>query len=65
LEVTEYETNLGIEHRLELDLRQINYSLEKIEKGAYGIGENCKKEINLDRLRAFPEAKLCLDCKKK
>lgn len=65
LEVTDYETNLGIEHRLELDLQQINDSLVKIEKGTYGICANCGEEISLDRLKAFPEAKLCINCKKK
>ncbi len=65
LEVTEYETNLDIEHRLELDLAQINNSLAKMKKNTYGICEKCGKEINLDRLKAFPEAKFCVDCKKK
>lgn len=65
LEVTEYETNLGIEHRLESDLAEINNSLEKIEKNTYGICEKCGKEISIERLKAFPEAKLCISCKKK
>lgn len=65
LEVTEYETNLGIEHRLELDLAQINNSLAKIEKNTYGTCEKCDKEIDIARLKAFPEAKFCVKCKKK
>lgn len=65
LEVTAYETNLDIEHRLELDLRQINEALEKIAKNTYGVCENCGQEIEIKRLEAFPEAKLCLKCTKK
>lgn len=65
LEVSAYETNLDIEHKLELDLAQINTALEKIEKGKYGNCENCGKKINTKRLKAFPEARFCLDCKKK
>ena len=30
----------------------------------YGKCEKCKKSISLDRLRAYPEARLCLKCRK-
>lgn len=63
LEVSDYETNLALEHRLELDLAQINAALEKIKKGTYGICENCHQEIEIRRLEAFPEARFCLKCK--
>lgn len=67
LEVSQYEVDLGLEHKFELDLAAINEALGKMEKGVYGICENCPKPrlIDIKRLRAFPEAKTCLKCKKK
>jgi RNA polymerase-binding transcription factor DksA len=62
-EVEEYSTLLPIEHSLETKLKNINIALEKIKKGTYGRCEKCKKEISEERLRAFPEARTCNDCK--
>ena len=62
-EVEEYSTLLPIEHSLELKLKNINLALEKIKKGNYGKCEKCKREISEERLRAFPEARTCNDCK--
>jgi RNA polymerase-binding transcription factor DksA len=61
-EVQEYDNMLPIEYSLELKLKNINSALEKIKSGTYGFCENCKKEIEEDRLRACPEAKTCLKC---
>lgn len=61
-EVQEYGNLLPVEHSLELKLKDINSALEKIEKGNYGICENCGKEISKERLLAIPEAKTCLKC---
>ncbi len=64
-EVQEYGNLLPVEYSLELKLKDINLALEKMEKGGYGICENCKKEISEDRLLACPEAKTCLKCNEK
>ncbi|MEE9168496.1 MAG: TraR/DksA family transcriptional regulator [bacterium] len=40
-------------------------SLSSIEKGEYGICEECDKQISFERLEAVPAAKLCIDCKNK
>ncbi len=61
-EVEEYENKLHIEHVLELRLRDVNEALEKIRKDAFGICENCGKEIPFERLQANPAAKTCLKC---
>ncbi len=63
-EVEEYEILLSIEHNLELKLKNINLALEKIKKGRYGICENCKKSISIEKLKISPEAQFCLECKK-
>ena len=64
-EVEEYVTLLPIEYNLESRLKNINLALEKIEKGKYGICEKCGKEIPIDRLEIFPEARFCLKCNQK
>jgi len=63
-EVEMYENNLGVEHQLEKDLAAINEALVKMESGAYGICANCGKSqtIDINRLKAFPEAKTCIKC---
>jgi len=62
-EVEEYITLLPIEASLELKLQAVNSALKKIKKGKYGKCEKCKKDIPLERLKAYPEAKTCLKCK--
>ena len=64
-DMQEYDNALSLEYSLELRLRDINMALEKIEKGKYGICENCGKEIDEKRLLACPEAKTCLKCNQK
>ncbi len=66
-EVQEYGNLLPVEYSLELKLKDVNSALEKIsgqsgESGAYGLCEKCAKEIDEDRLRVCPEARLCMKC---
>lgn len=63
-EVEMYEDNLGVEHRLEKDLADVNEALEKMDDGTYGVCANCgaPQMIDIKRLKAFPEAKTCLKC---
>lgn len=63
-EVEEYTTNLGITDTLEKSLQDVDNALDKIEKRIYGSCENCKKEIPIERLKAYPAARNCLDCSK-
>lgn len=64
-EVSIYDATLPIEFRLEKDLQAIEEALKKIKEKLYGICEECGKPIPIERLKAFPEAKLCLKCTKK
>lgn len=64
-EVEEYEAKLPVEHVLELRLRDINLSLKKIKKGSYGICDKCEKPIDTKRLLVCPEARFCINCRKK
>ncbi|KKQ44734.1 MAG: hypothetical protein US63_C0024G0006 [Candidatus Moranbacteria bacterium GW2011_GWC2_37_8] len=61
-EVEEYTANLALEANLEKQLKEITEALERIENGTYGKCENCAKDISIERLRAYPAAKTCLDC---
>jgi len=61
-EVQEYNNLLPVEYSLETKLRDVNLALEKIKKGTYGKCENCNREIEEERLKAAPEARLCLNC---
>jgi DnaK suppressor protein len=63
-EVEEYATRLPIEFSLETRLKDVNLALKKIEKGEYGICENCKKRIPQKRLQASPAARRCIKCEK-
>jgi len=62
-EVEEYSTRLSVEYSLEKRLLNIDLALEKFKKGKYGICEKCKKNINIERLKAYPGARLCNKCK--
>lgn len=62
-EVEEYSTLLPIEYSLELRLKNINLALEKIKTGKYGICEKCQKRIKEERLKIYPIAQYCLNCK--
>lgn len=64
-EVAAFESNLTMEKNLELSLFNVNKALRKIAEGTYGICEKCGQMIETERLRAFPSATACMDCKKK
>lgn len=61
-QVEEYVTLLPIEHSMELRLQNINLALEKMEKGKYGKCEKCGKKIPEERLKIYPEARVCTKC---
>jgi len=63
--IEEYEKLLPIEHNLELRLKDINKALEEIKKGVYGKCKNCNGKINIERLKAFPEARICMKCSRR
>lgn len=44
-------------------LLQIHEALRRIDQGIYGECERCDEMISEARLKAFPFATLCIDCK--
>jgi len=63
-EVTEFEKNIALEANLEKKLDEINEALKKIERGGYGVCQNCSSKIEGPRLKAMPTASLCVSCVK-
>jgi DnaK suppressor protein len=48
--------------QLEVRLKQIDASLQAMERGKYGLCRNCGEQVGLARLEALPEAPFCVDC---
>ncbi len=44
---------------------KIRQALKNIEAGNYGICEMCEEEISIERLKARPVARYCIQCKQK
>ena len=65
MEIAEYTTNVAEEDLLEHTLRDIEKTLERIDKGTYGLCRYCKEPIDPRRLKARPTANSCIDCKTK
>ena len=63
-QVEAYANLLPVEHSLEIRLQDTKLALEKIEKNKYGKCEKCGKEIDLERLKIYPEARYCVSCDK-
>lgn len=64
-EIENYTTNLATDKVLESTLRDINSSLDRIEKGTYGICKYCNEQIGKKRMLARPVASACIPCKTK
>jgi RNA polymerase-binding transcription factor DksA len=45
-----------------LELGELDAALARIELGTWGRCERCSSAIGRLRLRAMPEARLCLEC---
>ncbi|MFA5124688.1 MAG: TraR/DksA C4-type zinc finger protein [Patescibacteria group bacterium] len=63
-EVSDYATNLSLEHELEDNLHDVEKALKKIVEGTYGKCKHCGKEIEAGRLAIRPESTSCVSCKK-
>ena len=61
-ETEEYDNLISIEQSLELKLKDVDIALDKIKNGSYGRCEKCNKEVEEERLKAYPEARLCITC---
>lgn len=59
------EFSLGLASNDRKSLYELNDALKKVEDGTFGICEDCKHLITKVRLKAVPQARLCLKCQEK
>jgi RNA polymerase-binding transcription factor DksA len=59
----ERERDLALSAQARAAVEEIDEALERIVDGSYGICGQCGKNIPKERLRALPQAKLCVQCK--
>ena len=45
------------------DLREIDFALQKINNNQYGKCEMCDEQIDINRLKAKPQARFCIRCR--
>lgn len=62
-EVEVYTDNLALEDTLEKELKKVSSALARMENSTYGFCQNCSQEIDIERLRAYPAAQNCIQCK--
>ncbi|MDQ5961313.1 MAG: hypothetical protein QG581_234 [Patescibacteria group bacterium] len=60
-EVEEYVDNLGLETNLEGQLQEVDEAISRVAVGSYGKCEKCGKNINPERLKAYPSARVCTE----
>ncbi len=61
-ETFERGKDLGLKDGLEIGMARVRGALERIRQGKYGFCLSCKQPIPVERLRAVPEAELCVPC---
>ncbi len=64
-DITEYERDRAIEQSLEVRLKELKETLEKINSDDYGLCSNCKSPIEEPRLKATPTVSSCFSCASK
>ena len=64
-EAEEISNQIAIASDLKNRLSEIDIALEKIQRGKYGICENCGKPIENEVLDISPESRFCKECKLK
>jgi DnaK suppressor protein len=55
-------TEIGVGESLELGLARTERALAKLDEGTYGICDACGGPISRGRLKAMPDAVLCVSC---
>lgn len=62
-QVSGLDAELAERHAVEI--HAIDAALQRIEDGTYGICIDCGDAISFPRLRAYPMAQRCIECKRK
>ena len=56
--------SVSLRRAKERTLGQVDEALERMKAGTYGFCDRCGEEIDFARLKAIPEATLCMSCRK-
>jgi len=59
------EFSLGIASSERQFLYELDDAMKRIDEGTFGLCEDCKSLISKTRLRAIPQARLCVKCQEK
>jgi DnaK suppressor protein len=59
----ERERDLALSAQARAEIEDIDSALARIDAGGYGVCQQCGKPIPRERLRALPQAALCVACK--
>ncbi len=62
-EALELEKRVIMEKRIRDQLVEVEHALHKLAEGTYGRCDVCGQPIDPARLKALPQATLCLSCK--
>jgi len=62
-DASERMMSFSIMANLERKLQSIDYALSVIDRGKYGLCEECGQPINPERLKILPDTTLCARCK--
>ncbi len=65
IETLDRGTELALEENLRSMLEEIDAALAKIEKGTYGVCDNCGGDIKMARLERIPSATMCVECQER
>jgi DnaK suppressor protein len=60
-DVTEQTMNETVREQLAWLLTEVEHALTKLERGEYGLCEQCGKPIGEGRLDVLPSARLCME----
>jgi RNA polymerase-binding transcription factor DksA len=60
--IVPWELSPAREDQLRERATELEDALERLEAGTYGICESCGQPIDIERLEALPQSRLCIDC---
>ena len=61
-DLEEHENAIALIPGLERKLEAIDYALQRVQQGTYGICERCGEPIDPARLEIVPETTFCMAC---
>ena len=62
--LSDVETHASLIEIAQRRLANIDDALARVEDGSYGVCESCGEEIPVERLKALPFARRCVDCQR-